>query len=793
MDNGQGEKGEAREIRISVRGLVEFLMRAGDLDNRFTGRDRLADGARLHRKIQKSYGKEYQAEVFVRRTIEQEEFTLTVLGRADGVFCEDGHITVDEIKTTTLPLERITEEFSAVHWAQAQCYACLIAGDRGLSEIGVQLTYVNADTEEIKILPRRFSLLELTTFFEGLITQYLSWARMSSAWAAQRDASIKALEFPFSGYRRGQRELAAGVYRAVRDQKRLFAQAPTGIGKTMSAVFPAVKAMGEGMAAKLFYLTAKTITRAVAREAFCRLRENGLRLKSVALTAKEKICFQDVPICSPDSCPYAKGHYTRVNAALRELIDWHDDITRAEVEQVARAHTVCPFELALDATLWADAIICDYNYAFDPRVYLKRFFAQEDLAPDSVFLVDEAHNLVDRAREMFSAQLNRRAFSKIKTALKKSSPKLSRRLGEVNKAFKELEEECVDNETVVRPEQSEALCTVCERAAGECELWLKEHGREHELYTDLLELYFESLAFLRTAELYDDRYVTLIDRGGHDVRVKLFCVDPSLLLNKAFERARGAALFSATLAPIEYFKQILGGREEDEALCLSSPFDPGRLHLLLCGNVSTTYRNREQTYGMVARMIAAAVGGRAGNYMVYFPSYQYLERVYGEYCALCPNTPTLVQRQGMTEQAREQFLDRFEAQNEQTLVGFAVMGGAFSEGVDLKGERLIGTVIVGVGLAQLNPEQDVVRDYFTKANGMGFEYAYMYPGMNKVLQAAGRVIRGEQDRGVVVLVDERFARRDYLALFPSHWHGCLMVKSEAQLKQSVREFWQVAF
>ncbi len=786
------EQQKKREIKLSVRTLVEFLMRSGDLDNRFTGRDRLADGARLHRKLQKSYGKDDRSEVFFRHTTELDELTFTVIGRADGVLNKDGRLTIDEIKTTTLPLEELEADGCSVHWAQAKCYAFMLATQDGLAEIDVQLTYVNADTEETRIFLRVFPFDELCAFFEALVQSYLDWARMSAAWSKLRDASIRTLRFPFAQYRAGQRALTAAAYRAFRDEKRLFAQAPTGIGKTMSALFPAVKALGEGMCEKLFYLTAKTITRAVAREALFRLREGGLQLKSVTLTAKEKICFLDTPSCTPESCPYAKGHFNRVNAALRELVEQNDDITREVVEQYAQRHTVCPFELSLDATLWADAIICDYNYAFDPRVYLKRFFAQEDAFCDCVFLVDEAHNLVDRAREMFSAQLSRRAFSRIKRALGKTAPRLTKRLTAVLKAFAALGEQCPDGcQMAVQDALCDGLYHACEHAASELEGWLKEHDRTHDMHEDILQLYFDCLAFGRTAELFDSRYVTLIDTSDHDERVKLLCIDPSFLLDKALARARGAVLFSATLTPLDYFKEILGGRGQDDTLKLPSPFDPDNLRLLLCSGVSTAYRDRAGSYHQVAEVIAGAVQGRQGNYMVYFPSYSYLGQVYGLFCSLCPDTATLVQRQGMTEPEREEFLARFEEQSEQTLVGFAVMGGVFSEGVDLRGERLIGTVIVGVGLAQLNPEQDIVRDYYAQENGMGFEYAYMYPGMNKVLQAAGRVIRGEHDRGVVVLIDRRFARQDYLALFPTHWHGCLEAKNAAQIARSVKEFWHV--
>lgn len=783
------EQQNRRDIKISVRTLVEFLMRAGDLDSRFTGRDRMAEGARLHRQLQKSYGKDDRSEVFFKHTTELEGLAFTVIGRADGVLLRNGRYVIDEIKTTTLPLDELNDGQSAVHWAQAKCYAFMLAAEQQLSEVDVQLTYVNADTETAQAFPRCFSYEELRSFFQGLVSGYLDWAKMSAEWCELRDDSIRTLEFPFAYYRAGQRALTAAAYHALRDGTRLFAQAPTGIGKTMSTLFPAIKAMEQGLCEKVFYLTAKTITRAVAREALCRLRENGLRFKSVVLTAKEKICFLEKPACTPESCPYAKGHFNRVNTALRELMEQYDDITREAVERCAKKHTVCPFELALDATLWADVVICDYNYAFDPRVYLKRFFAQEDASCDCAFLVDEAHNLADRAREMFSAVLCNSSFALAKRTAGKSAPKLARRATAARKAFTALAQQANKQQSVVQDELCDELCRACEHTANELELWLKNHERSHAHYEELLELYFDCLAFLRTAELYDARYVTLIDTAAGDVRVKLMCVDPSFLLGKAFGRARGAVLFSATLTPLEYYKDVLGGREQDATLRLPSPFDAEKLRLLLCRSISTAYRDRSDSCGQVAAAIAATVRGRTGNYMVYFPSYAYLAQVHRLFSGQWPELDTLVQQQNMTEPERERFLAQFQAQPVRTLVGFAVMGGAFSEGVDLRGERLIGTVIVGVGLAQLNPEQDIIRDYYAQKNGLGFEYAYMYPGMNKVLQAAGRVIRGEEDRGVVVLIDRRFARRDYLALFPPHWHGCLAVDTPAQVERSVRAFW----
>lgn len=770
---------------LPVRELVEFVLRGGSIDNRFGGVDRMAEGSRIHRKLQKAAGDGYQAEVPLFLESVWGDLRIKVEGRADGLYTDEEGLVVDEIKTTGAPLEMITEDFNRLHWAQAMCYAHILCTQRGLEAIRVRLTYYQVDTDEIKRFIRSFSAGELTEFYQDLLDRYRRWGESRQSWTGIRDASIKTTAFPFPQYRPGQRRLAEAVYRTARDGGRLFCEAPTGIGKTISTLFPAVKAIGEGEAEKIFYLTAKTITRQVAENACRVMREEGLRLRTVTLTAKDKICFLEQRNCNPDACPYADGHFDRVNDALWEMLEREDVFTREVVETYARRHRLCPFELALDLTLWSDCIIADYNYVFDPQVYLRRFFSGGK--SPFVFLIDEAHNLVDRAREMYSAGLQKSAFLQLSRTLDKKD-KLRRSLGRINTAMVAMRKECGEESFLKRKEPYLEFHKQLTRTAADCEEWMQRHPHAPQ-EEQLLTLYFDILTFLKIAELYDERYITWVQTKGSEVVLRLFCLDPSYLLSKTMERGKASVLFSATLTPLDYFISVLGGDENSKRLTLTSPFPQENLCLLVSDRISTKYKDRQDSLVPVADQIALTVSGKKGNYLAYFPSYAYLREVYQVFQERYPAVATIVQRSGMEEEEREAFLQRFQADAADTLVGFCVLGGIYAEGIDLRGERLIGTIIVGVGLPQIGPEQDMIRDYYDRRDGRGFDYAYRYPGMNKVLQAAGRVIRDESERGVVVLIDQRFTSPAYRPLFPQHWRHYAAVRDGRMLEERLRRFW----
>lgn len=776
--------------KVSVRTLVEFVLRQGDLQSGGAGTSsRAIEGTRAHQFIQKARGADYLKEVSLSTTVADEEILLEIHGRADGVIIKETGVCIEEIKSTTLGLEQIDESYSSMHWAQAQCYAYLLAEQEDVrSRIEVQLTYVQLHTHETKVFTRVFDIDELKELFLNLVQRYLAWARRLSHWVEARNESIRALDFPYPRYRTGQRELVVAVYKTMKEGKKLFVQAPTGIGKTLGTIFPALKGLNEGFAAPIFYLTAKTITRTVAETTLAILQNQGLAIKRLTLTAKDKICFCPEIFCTPEECTFAKGYYERVRFALEEIFA-EDSWDRGTIERYAKTHSVCPFEFSLDLAIWADFIICDYNYVFDPRVYLKRFFQE---GGEYLFLVDEAHNLVDRAREMFSAELKKEEILRLKRDVQKDESTLAKRLQTVNNYFLKLRQQGL----TVEKEAPVSLYPSLEKFVTEAEKVLKKlaegtlfGGFSPDWKEPLLELYFKVLGFLRTAETYDEHYVTHYQEAEQDFTIKLFCVDPSRQLAAALERGRAAVFFSATLSPLEYFIQILGGEASSYKLRLKSPFPPENLNVLVHHSISTKYKQRASTFDQVVEAISAVVRAKTGNYLVYFPSYDYLQEVYERFSVQNPEITALSQTPGMKEEEREEFLERFREDPKETLVGFAVLGGLFGEGVDLTGSRLSGAVIVGVGLPQIGPEREIIRSYFEVTRGQGFEFAYMYPGMHKVLQAVGRVIRTEEDRGVVLLIDERFSLASYRKLFPKEWDPVRYVGSSESILSLLKEFW----
>jgi len=777
---------EYKEVVISIRSLVEFVLMSGDLDSRFTGSSRALEGTRAHQKVQRSYKEGYTPEVSLKYCFPYKKYQMTVQGRADGILIEEDRIIIDEIKSTTLPLDLLEENRNLTHWGQAKCYGYIYAREHQLQNIDIQLTYYHLDTEEIKKFRKTWTFEELERFFNELIEAYYNWVDTLEHWKRARNISIKELQFPFSNYRKGQRELAVAVYRTIKEEKKLFAQAPTGIGKTISTLFPTVKAIGEGITSKVFYLTAKTITRQVAEEAFSRMKSMGLRFKTVTLTAKDKICFEKGKQCNPEECSFAKGHFDRVKSGLADLFQNEDSFTREIIEIYAQRHQICPFEFSLDIAIWADGVICDYNYVFDPRVYLKRFFADEK--GDYTFLIDEAHNLVDRSRGMFSAEINKKIFLEQKRAMKHQSQKVYKTLDKLNAFMIEARKKCGEHSFYIQKEENTEIYHLLASFVRETDELFKE-GYQMDENKDLLELYFNAFAFLKIAEFYDERYRTYIEKRQGDVFFKIFCLDPSYLLGEAIKRGRTAIFFSATLTPLPYFKEILGGAEEDYAIRLGSPFESENLGLMVADYISTKYRNRDRSYIHIADVIAKVSEGKTGNYFVFFPSYQYMRRVLDVFVEEYPHINVLQQQQTMTEEEREEFLNKFEDQPERTSIAFGVLGGIFSEGVDLVGERLIGVIIIGVGLPQLSLEVNLIMEYFNQKNNKGYEYAYMFPGMNKVLQGAGRVIRTETDRGIVCLVDDRFTSYGYQALFPPEWKHFRKVKDKKQIETYLKEFW----
>ena len=557
----------------------------------------------------------------------------------------------------------------------------------------------------------------------------------------------------------------------------------------MAAIFPAVRAVGEGYGDKIFYLTAKTITRTVAEEAFHILKEKGLSYKTISITAKEKLCLCEETDCNPEKCPYAEGHFDRVNAAVFEILNAKDTYLREDLLEQAEKHRVCPYEMCLDISSWVDAVICDYNYVFDPNVYLRRFFS-DGVKGDYLFLIDEAHNLVERGRKMYSAVLCKEDFLETAKIVKEHSAKLYKILKKCNRMMLEYKREC-DECTVM--ENIAGLSLQLMNLLGEMENFLeKEH--EEKVQKAVLEFSFSVRHFLNMYDIADENYV-IYSHYDDEQRflITLYCVNPKRNLQECLNKGRGAVFFSGTFLPLPYYRSLFSERRDDYAICASSPFLRENLKLLVAYDVSSKYTRRGVSeYEKMAEYIYELAAGKQGNYMVFFPSYRMLEDIYEIFRNKTEErqfeVSCILQSSNMTEQEREEFLEAFQENSAKTLIGFCVMGGIFSEGIDLTGERLIGAAIVGTGLPQVGCEREILKNYYDEKAQNGFAYAYRYPGMNKVLQAAGRVIRTKEDRGVVLLLDERFLQREYLELFPQEWQSyerCTV----GNAGQKIRAFW----
>lgn len=777
-------------VRISVRNLVEFILRNGDLvsGSGTSDKEAMLKGSRLHRKIQKQMGSHYQPEVSLKKDIEYDDLILRVEGRADGIFLQDEQFCIDEIKGVYKKLE-LMEEPVLVHRAQALCYAWIYLDAHDLEKIDIQMTYAHLDTEVIKRFRETLTRAELKQWYEELTDSYHKWLAYQIEWREKRNESMKKLEFPFE-YRKGQRKMVSGIYHAISKKEQIFIQAPTGVGKTMSAVFPAVRAIGQGMAETVFYLTARTITRTVAQDAFEILRDRGLLFKVVTITAKEKLCFCDKPECDPEKCPYAKGHYDRINDAVYELWTTEQSFDRETLLRHAQKWQVCPFELSLDLAVWMDGVICDYNYVFDPNVCLKRFFG-ENVSGNYLFLIDEAHNLVDRGREMYSASISLDDVIETRKFVKPYSQKLWKKLGKVKKQLEELRENCGEWKV---EENAGVLPISLLSVQGELDQLLEEPPAQ-EVVDGILDFYFAVRNFLNISELVDDNYVVYaaFDDNGR-FYLKLFCVNPAENLQKYLDKGNSTVFFSATLLPLQYYRKMLSTRSENFGMYVESPFEQKKRCLMICRDVSSKYTRRGyEEYRKIAEYIARMSWQKKGNYMVFFPSYRLMEDVYQVYqdefsvsWVRC-----ISQHASMTELEREEFLEEFTEETEETLVGFCVMGGIFSEGIDLIGDRLIGAAVVGTGLPQVNCEREILKGYYDEKGEQGFDYAYRYPGMNKVLQAAGRVIRTKEDTGAILLMDERFLNRDYRNLFPREWNDACTC-TLGNVEKHLQAFWDVS-
>lgn len=762
---------------ISVRRLVEFLLRSGDLgvSGRFVGTNRGVEGTRGHQRLRKLRPASYLPEVTVEFRVPGRGVELKILGRIDGVLPDASPPWIEEVKTTEEPWSGPPHP---LHVAQRDCYAAIYSIQQNLPEVDAVLTYFDLDTGLPTEFRDRRSRVELENFLQRLTEEFLNWAEWQQTWLGQRNSAAAELAFPFP-FREGQRKLAVGVYRALRNGERLFAEAPTGTGKTMSVLFPALKVMADKQVERIFFLTARTAGAHSAQFAADVLQKQGAQLRVISLTARDKVCFCRKPESgiTPETCPYANGYFDRVKTAVRELVD-RGTVDAAAIREAALKHTVCPFELSLDASLWCDLIIGDYNYAFDPSSSLKRFFGEGK--QNAILLVDEAHNLIDRGREMFSSELRQDHLQEVAAQLGKEL----RACRAVLKSAVKVLADSIESQTIpftleVPPEE---FVSKLRRFLSTAEEWLVLN-KPSAFRDDLLGLFFDVHRFVRCAEEWKAGMRCIVDATG----MRLFCTNPSEFLDATLSNVHATVFFSATLKPLPYYQALLSGRPDDPATEITSSFPAENLKVIVAQYLSMELKTRSAAVEQLAQLIAAAVAVKGGNYLVYFPSFQYLGEVLPLLQEKLKECKLIVQEPNMELSAREAFLAEYSAGA--LTVGLAVLGGVFGEAIDLVGDRLIGVIVVGVGLPQLSFERNLIRQNFDSLEGNGFEMAYVYPGMNRVLQAAGRVIRSEEDRGIVLLIDRRFRETRYRSLFPSWWSP-VFCPSEPKVLDELISFWQ---
>ncbi|MCX0385435.1 DEAD/DEAH box helicase [Clostridium perfringens] len=770
-------------IKISIRNLVEFVLRRGSIDSRIKASVRALEGI----KGQSSYSEKDRAEVTLKEDIDFEDFTLRVEGRADGILEENEKIIIDEIKTTTKNVMDIDYDFNELHWAQAKVYAYIYSKEKNLDSIIVQLTYYNVEDFGTKFLRKEYSFHELREFFYDLIEKYKEWILLEKKWIDFRNDSIENFNFPFKSYRKGQRELAIRVYKAITEGKKCFAEAPTGIGKTMSTLFPAVKALGAKKTHKIFYITAKTTTREIANNSLRIMREKGLNLRSVNITAKEKCCKMEEKKCIPEYCPYANGYFDRVNIALKEALRHKEEYDLEYINKLSEEYNICPFEFSLELSNFCDVVICDYNYIFDPQASLKGIL--EGKAKDYTILIDEAHNLLDRGRSMYSSKIFKDDFLKLKREFKSKDKGIYNSLDKANKYLIEKRKvlENLETKSLVEKEEPSDLYGILRGFLEKVDIYESKSSEEN---SNLLELYFNVYEFLNICSYYGEEFTTLYKLDGNNLELSINCLDPSRILKSIMNRFKSVIIFSATLLPMEYFKELYGAQEGDYSVNLTSPFDYKNKLTIVGRDVSTTYSNRKRILPKIVNYIIECVKSKRGNYLVFFPSYEYMWMVHEEIKKREVDFSLVAQGDHMKEEEKEEFLSLFKEGGEKTHLGLAVLGGHFSEGIDLTLDKLIGVIIIGVGMPKICLERESIKEYYNSIGKNGFDYAYVYPGIIKVLQAAGRCIRTEKDKGVVLLLDDRYFTNKYKSLLPREWFLNILVESEEGIKNTCENFWK---
>jgi DNA excision repair protein ERCC-2 len=770
-------------IKLSVHQLVDFMLRSGDIDTRIFNKATLLEGTRLHGYYQRKYGSQWLSELFVSHTYQIGKYAITLEGKADGVRMYDDYLRIDEIKTTIADLSSFADQHELWHKMQAVCYAHILCFDHGYEKAEIALLYFHQTSGDSLVRSFSYSTEEMEQLIIDLLTDYVVFYDKIASHINKRNKSVKGLTFPFDTFREGQRELAKYAYSLAIKGGNLFVEAPTGIGKTISTLYPFVLSFANNDHDHIFYVTAKNITHEAARIACNQIRQRGADIWDISLLSKEKLCLTPGAGCNPDECPFAVGYYNKIRQALSEIIGSENQFNEAVILAYAKTYNLCPFELQLDISTYIDVIISDYNYVYDPIVYLRRFFDVD--AKRNLLLVDEAHNLVERSKEMYSSSISEVQYKLMRKALKnqtndsfkKAINKIGTLINKYKKEYKSLP---------YKIEEIKQLIVRLEAFINQSLQHMKNHKGPFD--RNFIDFYLEVNRFVKIFEHFDHRFIMYLDRDNDEkLLITMRCLDSKHLIAQSDNKLKARLLFSATLSPINYYVDMLGGHSDDPVLQLSSPFPRENLLLMVAYKVSTRYNKRQKTMSEIALYIELAINGKIGNYLVFFPSYKYLNDVLAH--IQITNANILVQTKEMNRLDHEQFLAQFKHQPSVTTVGFVVLGGAFSESIDLLADRLIGSIIIGVGLPQLSYERDLMKEYFNQSGYDGYAYSYAYPGMNKVMQAVGRVIRSSEDKGIALLIDDRYLSSSYRQMFKPEWRDYQVVVTPDDLVELLKTFY----
>ena len=791
-------------IKRSVHDIVDLLLRKGHLDTRIFNQASMNEGTRLHSLYQSEQGGNYQAEVSLSEQFDCGDFVIAVSGQADGIFQkEDGTYFIEEIKTTVDDLSNFAKDHNEWHLGQAMFYAYMFAKRMKLEKVGVLLTYMKQSNYRIrKQIEKEYTFSELSDYINYLILKYTQFLKKVERMKDERDESCKDLIFPYQAYRNGQKEMIDFVAKAAQDEQKIFIQAPTGIGKTISVLYPLLSRFGNHQADRIYYLTSKNAIKQVAIDTMKLFHNQGVKAKSIAFTSKENICFNDKKgHCNPEECPFAQYYYDKIFELLLDSLEYHDYFDRAVIEKIAYENTVCPFQLQLDLSAYCDTLVLDYSYIFDyrDRLALEQSNIKET---KSYLLIDECHNLPDRVRDMYSLTLVKESIEKgIAFCIYKEFNPLKSALKKAIKDFESIniEEENVNKEGImVTSELPFDLVSHLTSAADSFKSLLR--NKTNLITDEMLEFFYLINSFVLLSEIVDQRPEQFLlyyhIEKDEITSLRIANLDSRELIQDGTSLFRSTTFFTATLSPKEYYIDLLGGNPNDEEkiLFLDSPFPKENRRVFIDSQISLRYKDRDQTLFSVYSLVKTAVSQKVGNYFIFCPSFEYLTRLYSFFEQEGhPEIDLIVQTRMMSENERQAFLERFQNENEKTTVGLLVLGGVFSEGIDLVGDRLIGAIIISAGLPQVNFERDQIKAYYDNEDAdsrKGFHYAYTYPGINRTLQAAGRVIRTENDRGFILYIDSRFRQTPYRTIINELYPDKIEIISPSQLRMQLRQFWK---